>query len=210
MKAIQRIFIDKTHTIPQTIDTINTCLRNVYDALLSPPTLVTVFGGNRLAQIADPVVGDDAATKRYVDRAIQTIKIAKPTSSQSSSKFGLISNFGQQLTTGTATEYGSIYGALLVVATNSYRIGWRAMEAFALSTMVVETADAQPASGSMVITLQVNGADSGLVATVAANAAAGTFTAAAGVSVAVGDNLRFKLVNNASALSATIMSVGVL
>jgi hypothetical protein len=69
----------------------------------------------------------------------------------------------------------------------------------------LRTSTAQPASGSLVITLRKNGVDTAITFTIAAGAAAGMFTDLVNtVAYAAGDLMALKLVNNATAGSATI------
>jgi len=74
-----------------------------------------------------------------------------------------------------------------------------------ISGLRLTTTNTQPASGSLVITVQKNNVDTAITATVTAGAAAGTVTDTTNsVSFAAGDLLIIKVVNNATGTSATI------
>ena len=78
------------------------------------------------------------------------------------------------------------------------------------SRLYIRTSSAQPGTGSLVVTVRKNGADTAITLTITAGGAAGTFTDLVNtVSFAAGDLLSIKIVNNASSTSATIMEVGV-
>lgn len=84
-----------------------------------------------------------------------------------------------------------------------------------ISNLYVTTISAQPATGSLVCTVRVNGADTDAngnanhTVTIAANAAAGTFQGTQGGSMKVGQGgaVDLKCVNNASGSSAGISDV---
>ena len=77
-----------------------------------------------------------------------------------------------------------------------------------LKNMYIRTGSAQPASGSLVYALQVNGSDSALVITIAAGGAAGNYTDLTHtVALNAGDRIGWKRVNNATGTSAVIGSM---
>ncbi len=77
---------------------------------------------------------------------------------------------------------------------------------YTIKNLYVNTNSTQPASGSLVFTVQKGGVDTAITTTVAANTAAGQFTdttnSVTGVS---GDQLQLKIVNNATGTSAAII-----
>jgi hypothetical protein len=78
-----------------------------------------------------------------------------------------------------------------------------------LQRLFIVTSNTQPASGSLVLTLRVNGASTVLTVTIPANSAAGVFSDIAdSVSLTAGDLICYQLVNNSSSSSATIISIG--
>jgi hypothetical protein len=80
-----------------------------------------------------------------------------------------------------------------------------------LSRFYVMTNAAQPATGSLVCTVRKNSIDQALTLTIAAGSAAGVFTDLVNsVSVAVGDQMGTKFVNNATTTSAAILNNQVL
>lgn len=68
--------------------------------------------------------------------------------------------------------------------------------------------NSQPASGSLVVTLVINGVDSSLVLTIPAGSPFGTYTEiTTSVSYTAFDPIRWKIVNNATSASAQIGSL---
>lgn len=80
-----------------------------------------------------------------------------------------------------------------------------------LSDLTVRISSAQPATGSLVITLRINGASTAVVVTIPAGSAAGTYQDTTNsVALAANDLLSFMIVNNAGASSAAMQSITVL
>lgn len=74
----------------------------------------------------------------------------------------------------------------------------------------IETSNAQPATGSCVLTIQKNGVDTGIVVTIPAGSAAGKFyDNSNSAAFSAGDSLGIKWVNNASASSCTVVSMSI-
>lgn len=81
-------------------------------------------------------------------------------------------------------------------------------DACTIDSLYVTTNSTQPASGSLVITVTKNGADTALTITIAAGTAANTFSDTThSVTVAAGDSLSLKFVNNATATSALLTRI---
>ncbi|MGE0527507.1 MAG: hypothetical protein AB7G93_09775 [Bdellovibrionales bacterium] len=79
-----------------------------------------------------------------------------------------------------------------------------------IRNVYIRTTGAQPASGSMVLTLRKNSVDCNIVISVNAGSAAGTFSNTSdSCSVAAGDLLSWRLVNNAGATAANLLSISV-
>lgn len=84
----------------------------------------------------------------------------------------------------------------------------QAVFAGTIKNLYVRTSTAQSGTGSLVVTLRNNTADTTVTLTIAAGAAAGTFTDLVNsFTVAAGDDLSIKIVNNATATSATILEI---
>jgi hypothetical protein len=80
-----------------------------------------------------------------------------------------------------------------------------------LSDMIFRVGLTQPASGSLVLTLQVNNVDTALVVTVPANSTVGSFSnTSAAVNISAGDLLKWKIQNNATASSMSLTGVTVI
>ena len=90
-------------------------------------------------------------------------------------------------------------------ALNSAAFNMILPDACVISNMRITNSGAQPASGSLIFTVQKNNVDTAITGTLAAGAAAGTTTDLSNqVSFAAGDLIVIKVVNNATSASATI------
>lgn len=79
-----------------------------------------------------------------------------------------------------------------------------------IKNLYIRTSNTQSATGSLVITIRNNTADTTVTTTIAAGAVAGTFTDLVNsFTAAAGDLLSIKLVNNATATSANILSASI-
>ena len=77
-----------------------------------------------------------------------------------------------------------------------------------LRNLYIRTGTAQPASGSLVITLQVAGSDRALTIAIPAGGTAGVYSNLVNTAdLLAGNNIRWKFVNNASANSAAIYAI---
>jgi len=120
-----------------------------------------------------------------------------------------IAAFWNSVTIPASTTY---YGAPFKVGVDAtgHQVPWA--EGGVLSDMSIRISSNQPASGSLVCTLQVNGSDTSVVATVAAGtvgpATSSDTTHTASISAT--DTLRWKVVNNATGASAALTSATML
>lgn len=102
-----------------------------------------------------------------------------------------------------ATEFAALFGGPTSDSTTEANVASIITEPGVISNFYVRTLTAQPGTGSYVLTVRVNGVDTGIVITIAAGAAAGIFSDTANTAmVAAGDLVSIKLVNNASGSSA--------
>jgi hypothetical protein len=110
-------------------------------------------------------------------------------------------------TPASSTYFGCLFGgALSIVSADTLRRTPIAT-AGTLTKLYVQTSTAQPASGSLVCTVRKNSVDQALTLTIAAGSAAGVFTDLVNsVSVAAGDLLGMKFQNNATTVSANVLS----
>jgi len=77
-----------------------------------------------------------------------------------------------------------------------------------LRNLRVRTSTAQPGTGSLVITVQVNLSDRALVVTIPAGSAAGVYTDLVNsADLSAGNSIRWKIVNNAATNSAVIWGI---
>jgi len=75
-------------------------------------------------------------------------------------------------------------------------------------TLFIQTSSAQPATGSLVITIRKNGAGTVLTKTIAAGLAAGYFHVLTSFGVVDGDQIVIEITNNATTASAGINTIG--
>jgi hypothetical protein len=76
-----------------------------------------------------------------------------------------------------------------------------------LTKLYVQTSTAQPATGSLVCTVRKNSVDQALTLTIAAGSAAGVFSDLVNsMTVAQGDLMGMKFQNNATTVSANVLS----
>lgn len=107
----------------------------------------------------------------------------------------------------SSTYFGCLFGgALSIVSADTLRRTPIAT-AGTLTKLYVQTSTAQSATGSLVCTVRKNSVDQALTLTIAAGSAAGVFNDLVNsVSVAQGDLLGMKFQNNATAVSANVLS----
>lgn len=80
-----------------------------------------------------------------------------------------------------------------------------------LANLYVRTGTAQAADGDLVLTIRINGVDTGIVITIAANSAAGTFSDTTHTAIlAAGDLISIKGVNAATGTSASLSAWSIL
>jgi hypothetical protein len=114
----------------------------------------------------------------------------------------------------TVSASSTVYGTFCAAGNNTSQQTWTGGEgsrqmlspvAGTLRRFYVRTTTAQPGDGALVLTVRVNGADTGIVITIAAGASAGTFSDAAHTaSVSAGDLISFSVTNAATATSANV------
>ncbi len=132
-----------------------------------------------------------------------------------------VTNLGAFLSSGNGSGVSvsagsTVYGTFAVVGNNTTGPTFQATEslrqmlapaAATLRNFYVRTGTAQPGDGSLVVTVRVNGADTGLTITVAAGAGAGTFSDTTHTaSVAAGDLISFSVVNNSPTTGAATLT----
>jgi hypothetical protein len=111
----------------------------------------------------------------------------------------------------SSSYFGCLFaGALSIVSADTLRRTPIAT-AGTLTKLYVQTSTAQSATGSLVCTVRKNSVDQALTLTIAAGSAAGVFNDLVNsVSVAQGDLMGMKFQNNATAVSANVLSNQVL
>jgi hypothetical protein len=110
----------------------------------------------------------------------------------------------------SVTTYGT-FGINSLITTETQRL-FIVPQASTFSRLYVRITTNQVAGGSLVFTLRKNQVDTAIVATIAAGSAAGTEVSntANTVSFSAGDDLSFKIQNNAGATSATIGNISIM
>jgi hypothetical protein len=114
-------------------------------------------------------------------------------------------------TPASSTYFGSLYsGSPSLVSADTVR-RTPMISAGTLTRLYLQTSSAQPATGSLICTVRKNSVDQALTLTIAAGSAAGVFTDLVNsVSVAQGDLVGMKFQNNATSVSANVLSNQVL
>jgi hypothetical protein len=98
-----------------------------------------------------------------------------------------------------ATNYLAPFGTALLVSTNPYASAFPI--GGTLRNLCVQIFTAQPADGSLVVTVQVDGTSTALTLTIAAGSAAGKYyDTAHTVAFTANTAVRFKIVNNSPTL----------
>lgn len=125
------------------------------------------------------------------------------------SQLTLFANTAAAGTVGSgATSYHTLYGGGLNASESVRQAPMAKAGTFKFAYLVTSTS--QPASGSLVVTLRVNNADTSVVVTVAANSAAGSFYDLTNTATAsAGQVANWKFKNNATATSAATIGIGV-
>ncbi len=179
-------------TFAETISILRTSLDSAYAALTHTHAASDVTSGT----IATARLGSGTADATTVLHGDQTYK------TNLSAKQMLLGNALNTTVPASSTYY---IIPTTTVAPNALAFNMAITAACIISGLRFTITAAQPASGSLVITVQKNNVDTAITATIAAGAAAGTVTDLTNsVSFAAGDLLIIKVVNNATAASATI------
>jgi hypothetical protein len=168
--------------------------------------------GTNLATLANPsavtflrVNADNTVTARTAAEMVSDLGIT----SSSTSVLYQFAN-GDTLAAG-ATRFGSLFGGSANHNASDAVRRTPMITNGTLTRLYVMISTAQPATGSLVCTVRKNSIDQALTLTIAAGSAAGVFTNLVNsVSVAVGDQMGMKFVNNASGTSAAILNNQVL
>jgi hypothetical protein len=125
------------------------------------------------------------------------------------SKTFLLGNHGGTTVAAAGTSYGGFVKNALTTLVQAFNVRTVMPEACTLRNWSVYVG-AQPASGSLVFTMRLNLVDTAYTITVAAGSVAGVYQNTSGsLSVSAQGILEYKIVNNASAISATIVAVSV-
>lgn len=104
------------------------------------------------------------------------------------------------------TTFGQLQGGNFTFNTTEHNRQFPAARGGTLSRLYIRTANAQPGTGSLVVTVRVNGVDTAIVITIAAGSAAGIFSNTVDTAAfSAGDLLSLKLVNNATGNSAQVL-----
>ncbi len=103
---------------------------------------------------------------------------------------------------GTTRYFGPASGATgLTTTENETKLS---IPASRFTTFSLRMTTAQPGTGSLVFTVNKNGASTGMVLTIAAGAAAGKYTVILPIVFAAGDDLSIVVVNNAATASGAL------
>jgi len=186
-------------------DTITGAATTITSSNLTPSTALVSNGGGKVASSA--VTTTELGRLVGVTSDIQTQLDAKAnTGTGTSFQTG---SFGGATVGASSTVYGTLTGGTLT-GTENARITIMP-QACTISRMYFATATTQPASGSLVLTLRKNNADTVLVITIAAGSAANFFNNTANsVSFTAGQYASIKFQNNATATSAQANAIALM
>jgi hypothetical protein len=115
---------------------------------------------------------------------------------------------GNTTTAAGVTNFASLYAGQLTFSTTEAARESLAPYDLSVSRLFLRTYNAQPGTGSYVITLRKNGANESVTFTIAAGSAAGNFSDITNsASYSAGDRMCVKFVNNASSASAQSLTI---
>lgn len=148
---------------------------------------------------------DGDATQAISDNPIWTINsVATQWKAPFSSSFGVAGGV-----TLSSTFYFQTTGRASGFITDESTVQFVVSEDATANNLFVRTTGTQPASGTMVFTLRVNGASTALTLTIPAGSSTGTYSDAIHtVSLTAGDLIDWQVVNNATSTGVTILSIG--
>lgn len=179
-------------------------LRQLTAALITDSTSV----GQNILKLANPsavrylkINADNTVTARTAAEMVSDLGITSGSTSL------LFQSQNASNTPASSTYYGALYsGSPSLVSADTVR-RTPMPTAGTLTKLYVQTSSAQPATGSLVCTVRKNSVDQALTLTIAAGSAAGVFTDLVNsVSVAAGDLMGMKFQNNATTVSANVLS----
>jgi hypothetical protein len=186
-------------------DTITGAASTITTSNLTGSRALVSDGGGKVASSA--VTTTELGRLVGVTSDIQTQLNAKANSGSGTSF--LTGTFAGATVGASATVYGTLTGGTLS-GTENARITL-IPQACTISRMYFVTATTQPASGSLVLTLRKNNADTALVITIAAGSVANFFNDTTNsVSFTAGQYASIKFQNNATATSAQAGGIAVM
>jgi len=188
-------------------DTITGAASTITTSNLTPSTALVSNGGGKVASSA--VTTTELGRLVGVTSDIQTQLNAKANSGSGTSFItGTVGNANTSVAAG-ATNYVGLTGSGLTTSEN-IRVTVFPQDC-TLSKLYFTTATPQPATGSLVVTLRKNNADTSLVITIAQGSAANFFpNLVNSVSFTAGQYASIKVVNNASTASAAVNCVSIM
>ena len=174
-------------------DTITGAATTVVSSNLTPSRVVVSNGGGKL-----DVAVTTTTEIGYVNGVTSNIQTQLNAKLGSSTFF--LNNVLSQGFVGVATRYHSVAGTI-GTGTTTFQVP--VPTACNFSNFYFRISSAQPATGTLVLTLQKNGVDTALTITIAAGSAAGNYTDNTNtVTFAAGDTWQLKIVNNATTSTA--------
>jgi hypothetical protein len=196
---------EKSNALSTKQDTITGAASTITTSNLTPSTALVSNGGGKVASSA--VTTTELGRLVGVTSDIQTQLNAKANSGSGTSF--LTGTFAGATVGASATVFGTLTGGTLS-GTENARITL-IPQACTISRMYFVTATTQPASGSLVLTLRKNNADTALVITIAAGSVANFFNDTTNsVSFNAGQYASIKFQNNATGTSAQAGGIAVM
>jgi hypothetical protein len=187
-------------------DTITGAATTITTSNLTPSTALVSNGGGKVASSA--VTTTELGRLVGVTSDIQTQLNAKANSGSGTSF--LTGSFGAAVAA-SATNYNLLTGGSFVGAGSENSRITVFSQACTLSRLYFVTGTTQPASGSLVVTLRKNNADTAITLTVAAGSVANFFNDTTNaVSFTAGQYASVKFQNNATSTSAQANCIGIM
>ena len=179
-------------------DTITGAATTITTSNLTPSTALVSNGGGKVAS--------SAVTTTELGRLVGvTSDIQTQLNSKISSSVSFLQNIVAGAINGAATPTTRYHSLVSGLATNSVLAYIPVPTACTFSNFYFRIYTAQPATGSLVLTLQKNGVDTAISITIASGSAIGIYTDTTNsVSFAAGDTWQLKIVQNATSGTSSL------
>lgn len=180
----------------------------------SSPTLgrvvLAIQNGYELTELHGVVITSPTNGQVLTYNSTSGLWVNSTPSSASSSKSFLFANHGVSAVAGSTTAYGGFVNGSFVTVTSEYQRIVQIPYNCSVSNFYISK-NASGASGTLVFTIRKNGIDTALTITCAAGSAAGIYSNTSTiVSFSAGDVISFKIVNNSTTSSGSIVTSSIM